>query len=227
MAFGPSTFSNQSLTLTSLYLTVSSQDKERSVEKLWRKAAPLKIGTIKTKKGEVLLGEKFTDNDDWFKGLTVVIENISGKTITYIGAGFLFPRQFGDGGKAPPLYKSLDYGLHPDAPVEAAQNNQPLALKPGEKIAVTLSDVDYFEVKNNLIQLEYAFSIKTIKFNLQEVYFDDGTSWVAGTWFPRNREKTIRPNQGQKLLSHMPGNSSSLLNNSFREKKQGNLPVFF
>lgn len=186
MALFTSTFSKQSLNPTPLLRTPSSQDKQRSVEKLWRKTAPLRVGTIKTKKGEVLLGKKFADNDEWFQGLSVVLENISGKTITYIGAGFLFPRQVGDVGKVPPLYKSLSYGLHPDAPEESAINNQPLALKPGESIAVTLFDPNFLEVKNDLTQLEYTYSIKTIKFNLQEVYFDDGTSWVAGTWFPRN-----------------------------------------
>ena len=161
-----------------------TKGEERTVEKLSRKPAPLRVKAIKTKRAEFLLGQKVVDGDDWFQGLSIVLENSSGKTIIYIGAGFLFPRRSVEVGKAPPLYKSLSYGLHPNAPDEAAQSLQPLALKPGERITVALSDSDYYEVTTNLRRLEYAQSIKAIKFNLQEVYFDDGTGWAAGTWLP-------------------------------------------
>jgi len=117
------------------------------------------------------------------QGLSVVLENTSDKTITYIGAGFLFPRQEGEGRKPPPFYKSLFYGHHPDAPTESLLNVQPLALKAGERIAVTLSDSDYPEVMALLKELEYIHSIKTVKFSLQEIYFDDGTGWPARTPF--------------------------------------------
>jgi hypothetical protein len=227
MALSTSTFSKQSLNFPPILRIVSSQEKERSVEKLWRKLAPLKIRTVKTKKGEVLLGKKFVDNDDWFQGLSVVLENISGKTITYIEAGFLFPRQVGDAGKAPPLYKSLRYGLHPDDSEASAINNQPLALKHGEKIAVTLFDPDYLEIMDDLTQLEYAYSIKTVKFNIQEVYFEDGTSWVAGTWFPRNANKLRRPIQEQKPLSNVSAKPVLFLSHSFRENKSENMLSFF
>ncbi|MDT4897540.1 MAG: hypothetical protein QOH25_2617 [Acidobacteriota bacterium] len=227
MVLCPSTLSRQSLNLTPLLRTASSQEKERSVEKLWHKSAPLKIGTIKTKKGEIILGKKFVDDDEWFRGLSVVLENISGKTITYIGAGFLFPRQVGDAGEAPPLYKALSYGLHPDVPEDSVINNQPLALKPGEKIAITLFDPDYFEVKNDLTKLEYIYSIKTIKFNLGEVYFDDGTSWVAGNSLPHKANKTRRSIQEQPPLSSISRSPFSFLGHSFRANKLEKFPAFF
>jgi hypothetical protein len=169
--------------------------KERSVENLRRKPTPFKVKNIKTKKGEFLLGQKLVDADDWFNGLSVVLENISGKTVIYIGAGFLFPGQGGEDGKSLPLYKSLSYGHHPSAPGEAVANTQPLALKPGERFTVTLSGIDYEEVITNLKQLKYSQSIKSIKFNLMEVYFSDGTGWEGGTWldhYPSERNSTIR-----------------------------------
>jgi hypothetical protein len=165
-----------------------TNSKERIVEQVWRKPTPFKIKHIKTKKGEVLLGQKIIDEDDWFNGLSVVLENVSGKTITYIGAGFLFPGQNGEGEKSPPLYKSLSYGHHPGAPGEAVLNIQPLALKPGERFTVTLSDVDYDEVTTNLKRLKYSQSIKALKFHLMEVYFSDGTGWAGGTWLDHYRE---------------------------------------
>jgi hypothetical protein len=196
------------------------KEEERTVEKLSRKPAPLKIKLIKTKKGEFSLGKKFVAGEDWFKGLSIVLENISGKTITYISAGLLFPRQTKEAGKAPPLYKSFYYGQHPDAPGVPAQS---LALRPGDSLTLTLSDADYYKVTANLERLEYTHSIKTIKFNLQEIYFDDGTGWAAGTWFRRNpNQLSIREPQPSYLLDHSLTKYGSdktfdLLKGSFQE----------
>ncbi len=167
-------------------LKIAASQEERVVEKLSRKQAPLMIKAVKRKKGEVFLGKKFTDGEDWFQGLSIVVENISGKTITYVSGGLLFPRQNEVDQKAPPLYKSFHYGVPPFAPGKAAPGVRPLVLKPGEKIVITLSDSDYYEVIANLRRLEYARSIKAIKFNLEEIYFDDGSSWAAGKYFPHN-----------------------------------------
>lgn len=169
--------------------------EERVVERLSRNLAPLEIKLVKTRKGDFLVGQKFTDEGDWFQGLSIVLENISSKTITFIDAGFLFPRESDEVGKAPPLYKNLFYGRHPSAPAETNLKIQPLVLKPGEKITVTLSDLDYSEVKSSLRLLDYSHSVKTIKFNLSEIYFEDGTGWAAGTWFNHVLEHTDSDNK--------------------------------
>ena len=202
--------------------------EERTVEKLSRKLAPLSIKVIRTKKREVLLGRKFVDNDeDWFRGLSVVLENTSGKTITYIGVGFLFPREDSGVGKAPPLYESLSYGHHPDAPSGAILNIQPLVLKNGEKITVTLTDSKYSGVKNSLIELEYPQSIKAIKFNLQEVYFDDGSGWSAGTWLPRNQNGVGGAIREQQPLNNLSKRSFSFPIYGFLESHPENMLFFF
>jgi hypothetical protein len=166
-----------------------ANSKERVVEKVWRRPTPFKIHNIKTRMGEFLIGQKFVAEDDWFDGLTVVLQNVSGKTVIYIGAGFLFPGQSKDTGKSLPLYKSLTYGHHPTAPGQELTNAQPIALKPGERFTLTLTKVDYEEIKTNLKRLEYPQNIKSIKFNLMEVYFDDGTGWAGGTWLDRYPEE--------------------------------------
>ena len=205
----------------------TTNSKERIVENLRRRPTPFKVKNIKTKKGEFLVGQKLVDEDDWFNGLSVVLENISGKTVIYIGAGFLFPRQKGEVGKAPPLYKSLSYGHHPSAPGEAVVNTQPLALKPGERFTVTLSASDYDEVKTILKRLEYAQSIKSIKFNLMEVYFNDGTGWEGGTWldhYPTERSSIIR---GQQPINGAMRIFPALLSKSLIKPVLFSTPFFF
>ena len=178
--------------------------KERVVENLRRRPTPFKVKNIKTKKGEFLLGQKLVDGDDWFNGLSVVLENVSGKTVIYVGAGFLFPTQRGEVGKYPPLYKSLMYGHHPNAPEEATLNIKPLELKSGETFVITLSNADYDEVTANLKRLEYPQTIRAIKFNLMEVYFSDGTAWPGGTRsdrFSQDRNSNIRKEQPISVTS--------------------------
>lgn len=181
--------------------------EDRVVEKLSRKPAPLKINTIATKKGKFSLGEKFLDEENWFEELSVVLKNTSGKTITYVEGGFLFPRENSVSENTRPFYKIFSYGRHPKAPVNSNLKIQSLALKPGDDITVTLSDSDYAEIMSLLKKLKYNHSIKAIKFNLSEIYFDDGTAWVAGTEFnrvPEHTEEEIRNQESLgKLLSSL------------------------
>lgn len=178
----------------------TTRDDEKSVQDtVWRNPSPLKIKFAKTKKGEFLPGQKFADGEDWFQGLTIVLENTSDKMITYIGGGLLFPRQDGKVEKTRPFYKSFSYGQHPYAPNRVNLNVKHLLIKPREGIAVTLSEFDYFEVRSTLKKLNFANTVKTIKFYLSEIYFDDGTGWASGTWFNRvphhsNRYSLKQPN---------------------------------
>jgi hypothetical protein len=190
--------------------TAFLQEEERVVEKLSRKQAPLHIGAIKRKRGEAPLGRKFTDQEDWFQGLSFVMENTSGRTIVYIRGGFLFPRQTQTKNQAPPLYHSFRYGLPPFAPKDASSDAQRFILKPGETMTFSLSDSDYNEITANLRRLEYTHSIKVIKINLEEVFFDDGASWAAGPYFPRDRNE-------RQPLSGIPQDYSAPARVSFGE----------
>lgn len=209
-------------TLT-LPLQTAAQEAERVVEKTSRRPTPLKVKLVKTKKGEVALGKKFFDDDeDWFKGLSIVLENVSGKTVTYVGIGFLFPRQDGGVEESAPLYRDLHYGVHPEAPGSVAARTQPLSLRPGEKLTVTLLDPDYFEVREALLRLEYPHSIKAIKFHLAELYFDDGSGWVVGNWLPPHAKTTRSDLRGRR-----PTKQVSFVNCDFRESRPVNSPALF
>lgn len=162
----------------------SNQDEERVIEKLWRKPAPLEVMQIKTGSGNFALGQKFKGDDTWYQSISIVLENTSKKRIVYVGAGFLFLRPRGEEEKGPPFYQQVFYGRHPHAPIEGNLRVQPLSLEPDERITISLADSDSSgKIKATLRQLKYAQSIKLIKLNLEEIYFDDGSAWVAGTWF--------------------------------------------
>src|SRR5229473_666319 len=64
-------------------LTASSQQmdlRERKVDdKYSYKDCPIKIVGVETGKRKIVLGQPFSDDDDWMKGLRVKIENTSDK----------------------------------------------------------------------------------------------------------------------------------------------------
>lgn len=59
-------------------------------------------------------------------------------------------------------------------------------MRPGETFDIKLSKSDYDLNKIRLKQLGYPASIKDIKFNVEEIYFKDGTAWIAGDTFERD-----------------------------------------
>jgi hypothetical protein len=172
------------LVMMNAWLPVSGRGKwqERTVSKFrnGKLPMPLEIKAIKTKKGMTKIGEAISEDDDWFDGLTVSLENTSGKTIIYIGGGFLFPKPKEGGIVKPSRYEQFMYGRHPAAPSAALLTNLPISVKPGEMFDITLPHSDYASIKQRLKELDYPDSITDIKFNVEEIYYDDGTAWIVG-----------------------------------------------
>lgn len=73
------------LVITHVWLPVSgtTQTQDRTVTKFRKLAMPVEVKAVKTKKGSFKLGQAISDDDDWFDGLAISIENVSGKTIIY------------------------------------------------------------------------------------------------------------------------------------------------
>lgn len=205
---GSFSFRTLLLTIGSLILVINvllpvfgtTQSQDRTVTKFRKLAMPVEVKAIKTKKGSTKLGQAISDDDDWFDGLAISVENVSGKTIIYIGGGFLFPRPHETGDIKPPRYQRFAYGHHPSAPSEDSLINWPFNIRPGETFDIKLSKSDYDLNKIRLKQLGYPASIKEIKFNIEEIYFNDGTAWIAGDTFERD------PNNPQqyKRVTAMP-----------------------
>ncbi len=168
---------------------IAQQNQERLLEKYVHRKEPLRIKAIKGKKGDVNISKKFLDDDDWLKGLSFSLENISEKTITYIGLELEFPRS----DDVPPLVFPLIYGqgLLPDT--ETTVNSPP--IKPGEEVVLSLSPTIYTELKQSLDQEKYSKSIKHAVIDLRTVIFDDGIMWRAGRLMKRD------PNDSRRWIS--------------------------
>lgn len=172
----------------SFNLGAAVQEQDRVVNRLRRIPLPVNIKAVKTKKGDVGLGQKFPGDDDWFRQLSISVQNTSGKTIVYIGGGFLFPNQELQPGEQapPPLYHRFMYGHHPLAPEGAQPPDAAVGIKPGGAFNLTLPGDEFLSVKQKLRGLGYPAGIKEISVNIEEIYFDDGTAWSGGSWYQRD-----------------------------------------
>ena len=73
--------------------TAGQRKPERTLKKLSWANEPIVVKLVKTERGSIKLGEKFADDyDDWYKGLTLTIENKSSKAIAHIAMRLIFRR---------------------------------------------------------------------------------------------------------------------------------------
>jgi hypothetical protein len=63
---------------------ITRQEEERIIEQHSFSNEPVKLTAARTKKGAVKIGKEFNDETDWFKGLKVIVENVSGKPVTSV-----------------------------------------------------------------------------------------------------------------------------------------------
>jgi hypothetical protein len=166
---------------------LAGQVKEREIRKLDWPKEPVKIGKLKGKGAIIVLGEKFSADDDWMKGLTFSVKNTSEKTITYIEIELSFPRDKGTQ-EEPDAHDRIIYGQYPALPGETAtpHPDQP-PIKPGDTVDVVLKDYD--GIRDFLNNTHYPVSINRLEVSVGEVVFDDGTKWSGGGLFRRDHEK--------------------------------------
>ena len=166
---------------------LTQQDKGRSIDRQAFSNEPVKISVVKAKKGEIKLGEKFSDDDDWFKGLKVVVENVSGKPVTYVRVGVIFHRpQSQEAAPGYPYGEALTYGVDPFSPEGSDTSNQAKAIAAGKSIELALPDEIYVGTKEILKKLKFPESIKRIEVTVETVGFEDGTAWNAGQLWRRD-----------------------------------------
>jgi hypothetical protein len=160
----------------------AQQDQERVLAKENNRNEPLRIKAVKGKRGAITPGRKFLDSDNWLKGLSFNLENISEKNIIYIELEMEFPKSDND---PPPLIHPLTYGYRPplDSSIPA---DAPPPIKPGETIDLRLSDPEYARLQTELQTLKYPRSIKHAVFIIRFVVFDDGTMWDTGRLMRRD-----------------------------------------
>jgi len=164
---------------------LARQEKDRLVDKESWKTEPVKIDKVKVKNRAVELGETFTEEDDWLRGLTVSLKNTSGKEIVYVEMELMFPRPGGGTEQTPVYLYRLFYGQQPSTENPPAPDERK-RLKPGESVDVSLPEGEEEHIKAVLAHLGYPAETKHARFGVGVVVFGDGTMWRAGRTLNRS-----------------------------------------
>lgn len=139
---------------------------------------PVRILEVKTKKGAIESNKSYPDSENWLEGLTVRLNNTSGKDVTYIDIEVLLRRP-SDSAQLPPGVWQLAYGEDPFL-YETGESLPPIKVKPikhGETFEVTLNDHDFAQMNKFLEDIGYSV-LNGIELRVNVIGFSDGTVWA-------------------------------------------------
>ncbi len=143
---------------------------------------PVQILKVKNKKRDLPVGGKFKDDDDeWLRGLTISVRNDSGKDITHLSFAILFPANKNQASSEFSYTFDFMWGLSPLSKhyKESRRLRPERVIKRNDKFDLTLSDEQYDHIQKALSSLGYP-SAREIEIWIDEVGFDDATSWRGG-----------------------------------------------
>ncbi len=164
-----------------------STPKNRVMVKRSDFSPPIRIGTVKTRRGVIETGRPYLDDDEWVKGLTVSVANTSGKTITYIGVDVIFRRSEKQGQEPGALW-SLNYGVDPFqySTAEAVPDSPIKPVLPGDTVEISLSEDGFQSLVSFLKSANYFSGTNKAELRLGKIGFSDGTLWMTGRFFMRD-----------------------------------------
>jgi hypothetical protein len=165
---------------------------------------PVSIKAVKAKGRSVFLGNRFTDSDDWLKGLTVRLDNNSDKSFNYVRIEVQFNRPEGRT-QDPPAIWYLEYGDYPFSykTEQEIPLNRVKHVLPGESVEVSLGDRDFNEMERFLKNAKYP-NTNAVQLRITTIGFSDGTFWIVGRIFRRDAEspsgwRPITPTRGEQV----------------------------
>lgn len=163
------------LVLTCTPAALATPPRSRTITKLSRPNEPVTITAVRVKGKPAQFGKAFPAGDNWLGGLTFVIKNTSGKTISWAMVALSFPKK--DGGE---LTDPMTYGIG-RWDIDKIRGGGP-PLKPGESAEVTYPWEQYQSVREILDGMGYSKSITQIRVSVDQVIFADQPElmWIEG-----------------------------------------------
>lgn len=165
------------------------QAQERTIkQKSWGNE-PVKVSKLKIKQKPVGFNQRFLSEDDWLKGMTVSLRNITDKTILFIALRVAVPITK----TSVPEYEAaynLYYGTDGRSPGAPAMPSKPIL--PGETVDIVLSEEDFNSI-NKLVNAENT-SERIMQANvlIETVLFSDDTEWHVGNMFRKDPKDSTK-----------------------------------
>jgi hypothetical protein len=144
---------------------------------------PVEIVSIKLNGNEIRPGEKIKGNDEWLRGVSFSLKNISNQPIAYVNIGIEFPLPNGF------VMYSLPYGtnLCRDDP---RTESSPPPLQPGQSVDLVLTKQRYESFLHVLAQAGAPSSFEKAPYYVDTVCFDNQSEVIWQGGFLKRRHPT-------------------------------------
>jgi hypothetical protein len=136
---------------------------------------PVEIVAVKLDGGGVRPGEKILGDDDWLRGVSFTLKNISDKPIAYAAVGLQFPQPQGF------VAYILSYGVD-HSRGERKRESSPPAIEPGGTVELVLTKERYPGFLNILARGGAARSFDVAPYYVERICFEGEPDiiWEAG-----------------------------------------------
>lgn len=169
---------------------VTQREHEKILEKREHPNPVTDLINVKVKGVPVAFGRKISEGDEWLKGITVGVKNLSTEPIVYFE---LQIRLFGEKsdeeaiGKPPFIYP-LTYGDYDyNDPSQLPTPSSPYqAIAPGQSVDIALTDEAYSSLIDTLSAAGYPLTLKHAELSVADVIFADGTRWYKSMLLQRD-----------------------------------------
>ena len=137
---------------------------------------PVEIASIKLNGKDIVPGQKFKGDDDWLKGISFTLKNVSDQPISYVNVGFKFPLPNGF-----VVVIGLTYGID-SSYGEIRRSPSPASIQPGQSVELVLTKQRWDSFLNVLAQANAPRSFDTAPFYVERVSFEDQPDviWQGG-----------------------------------------------
>jgi hypothetical protein len=144
---------------------------------------PVEIVSIKLNGNEIRPGEKIQGNDEWLRGVSFTLKNISDKPIAYVNIGIEFPLPNGF------VMYSLPSGvdLFRDEP---RRESSPPPLQPGQSVDLVLTEKRYQSFLYVLAQAGAPSKFDTAPYYVDTVCFENQPDVIWQGGFLKRRNPT-------------------------------------
>lgn len=136
---------------------------------------PVEVVSVKLKGEEVRPGEKIQGDDDWLRGLSFTLRNVSDKPLAYVAVALQFPRPQGY------VAYVLSYGVD-FSRGEPRRESSPPAIEPGRTVTLVLTADKYPGFLRVLERGEAARSFDVAPYYVDRVCFEGEPDilWAGG-----------------------------------------------
>ena len=156
----------------------------------------VRLTDVKTNGKQIQYNQRFIEGDDWWKDLTLTVENISDKPVTYIEANIkFFGKDDPDSNGQLPLNHFIGVGTPQDPETDTYDPPSESTIAPGRRADIVLREDEYNNLKFILAKSNYQAKVKVVQVSVIKVIFGDGKMWYHGFMFmrdPNNPSKWIR-----------------------------------